>query len=96
MSIKDNGNLILKCSNCQKPLVDLFIVDSSANFNWKCVAECCFCGDKSFITDVKGMFRPGGCITVDEKNPDHFLYDTYIDDIIYDEEKIIFKTSKGR
>lgn len=94
--IKDGGNIILYCSNCNKPLVDLFITDTQNDFVWKCVAECCYCNDKSFIQEVKGMFRPGGCVTVDKENPDHFTQDTLLADIIHDEEKIIFKTERAK
>lgn len=96
MKIKDCGNIILKCSNCNKPLVDLLITDSEADIKWKCVAECCYCGDKSFITEINGMFRPGGCITIDRNNPDHFVQNTLLIDIINDEDKIVFKTEKGK
>lgn len=95
MKINDHGNIIIYCSNCNKPLVDLFITDAKADLNWKCVAECCYCGDKSFIKEVKGVFRPGGCVTIDENNPDHFTQDTLLQDIIQEDEKIIFKTSLG-
>lgn len=96
MKIKDGGNIVISCSNCNKPLVDLLITDPEADFNWKCVAECCYCGDKSFIKEVKGVFRPGGCVTVSKDNPDHFFQDTLLADIIHDNEKIIFKTEKGK
>jgi hypothetical protein len=95
MKIKDDGNVIIYCSNCNKPLIDLLITNSDADFIWKCIAECCYCGDKSFIKEVKGIFRPGGCVTVNEKNPDHFTQDTLLLDIITEEDRVIFKTEKG-
>lgn len=96
MKIEDHGNLIISCSNCNKPLVDLFITNTEADIQWQCVAECCYCGDKSFIKDVKGIFRPGGCITVDKENPDHFIQDTLLTDIVTENNKIIFKTARGK
>lgn len=96
MKIKDDGNVIISCSNCNKPLVDLFITDAEADLIWNCVAECCYCGDKSFIKEVKGIFRPGGCVTIDEKNPDHFKLNTLLVDIVTNEDKVIFKTQKGQ
>ena len=43
----DGGHVYIKCSNCNKPLVDLLIVGPNAKkpdgtpFIWNCVANCC-------------------------------------------------------
>jgi hypothetical protein len=65
-------------------------------FVWKCVAECCYCNDKSFITEVKGIFRAAGFIVEDKENPDHYTEITNLDDIVINEDNILFKTSRRK
>lgn len=48
----------LKCSNCEKDLVDIwFGVPSQQVFKLR--ATCPYCGDKSFIKEIKGNFFLG-------------------------------------
>ena len=101
-TLVDGGHIILECSNCNKPLVDIFIVkpdakrEDGSDFLWRCQAECCYCKDKSFIKEVKGIFRPGGIIKVSPDNPDS--YDNIVDiaDINYEDDYVLFKTSRVR
>jgi hypothetical protein len=65
--LKDGGHVILRCSKCNKPLADIWRtrpseVDPRTNklFEWKFVAECCYCGDKSYITTILGGLHVGG------------------------------------
>jgi hypothetical protein len=98
----DGGHVIIKCSNCNKPLVDVLIVKPNEKksdgtpFIWKCVAECCYCSDKSFITEIKGIFRAAGFIVEDKENPEHYTEITNLDDIVIDEDNILFKTSRRK
>ena len=100
--LKDGGHVILECSNCNKPLVDLFIVkpnekrEDGTDFIWKCQAGCCYCNDKSFITEVKGIFRPGGIIKVSDENEDVYRNIVDIVDIEYDDNFVLFKTSRKK
>jgi hypothetical protein len=65
--LKDGGHVIIKCSSCHKPLVDVWrtrpdLKDPRTGkpFEWKIVAACCYCNDKSYITTVLGGFHIGG------------------------------------
>ena len=69
--LKDGGHVILACSACGKPLVDIWIIKADAiNPNtgkvleWKMVALCCYCGDRSFQETVHGRYALG-CIGKD-------------------------------
>jgi hypothetical protein len=65
--LQDGGHVIIRCSGCNKPLVDIWRtrpnqIDPRTNkpFEWKFIAECCYCGDKSYLTTVLGGFHIGG------------------------------------
>jgi hypothetical protein len=65
--LKDGGHIIIRCSNCNKPLADIWRTRpnmkdprTSKLFEWKFVAECCYCKDKSYITTVSGGVHIGG------------------------------------
>jgi hypothetical protein len=67
VKIKDGGHVIIRCSNCNKPLVDIWRTRPDAKdpatgktFEFKFVAECCYCKDISYITTVQGVFHIGG------------------------------------
>jgi hypothetical protein len=45
--------IVIECSNCRAPLVEVIIVKDTDEEN-KVVAECCHCGDKSFQTIIRG------------------------------------------
>lgn len=47
---------ILECSNCWCPLVEIKITNHDVDTKWKLIAECPYCGDKSFAFDVKGLY----------------------------------------
>jgi hypothetical protein len=57
--IKDAGHIILKCSNCGKELVDIWITHPDMSVLTTIVAQCCFCGDKSFSKKIDGIFHVG-------------------------------------
>jgi hypothetical protein len=65
--LEDGGHVIIKCSSCKRPLVDIWCtrpdrIDPRTNqpFLWKFVAHCCYCGGKSYPTEVKGGLHIGG------------------------------------
>lgn len=57
--IKDDGHIVLKCSSCGKELVDIWVTHKEMPVKTTLVAECCFCGDKSFEKSVDGVFHLG-------------------------------------
>jgi hypothetical protein len=61
----DGGHFVLKCSNCDKPLVDIWKTRPKETLDGSPVktrlqAECCYCGDHSKAEVVIGGFHPGG------------------------------------
>ena len=100
--LKDGGHVILECSNCNKPLVDIFIVkpdakkEDGSDFIWRCQAECCYCNDKSFIKNVVGIFRPAGIIKITDENEECYKNIVNIVDIEYDNDYVLFKTSRSK
>lgn len=76
VGLRDGGHVILSCSACGKPLVDIWVVKADAvnpvtgrPFEWKVVALCCYCGDRSFQQTVRGRYALG-CYGRDVPNPD--------------------------
>ena len=59
--IEDNEHVILCCSDCDKPLIDVWVTRSEYPAKHQIRAECYFCGDQSFIANVKGAFHLGAC-----------------------------------
>ena len=94
--LTDNGHIYLSCSSCNKKLVDLFIVKKDETLNWKTVAKCCYCGDKSFITEVSGMFRPCGIMEVSESDPDESKMITELTNVKTENDIIVFYTVKAK
>lgn len=65
--LQDGGHVIIRCSVCNKPLADIWRTRPEMKdprtgkaFEWKFVAECCYCGNESYITTVLGGFHIGG------------------------------------
>ena len=59
--LENNEHVIVHCSNCDKPLVDVWVTRSEYPVKNQIRASCCFCDDDSFIVDVDGAFHLGGC-----------------------------------
>lgn len=66
VGLKDCGHVILSCSACGKPLVDIWLIKPNAidpairqPFRWKGKAICCYCGDESFPEEWQGRFASG-------------------------------------
>lgn len=57
--IKDYGHTYIKCSNCDAPLVDIWVVDKDFPVTWKLKANCPHCGDHSFLYEIKGRYYYG-------------------------------------
>jgi hypothetical protein len=99
--LKDGGHIFLECSNCNKKLVDIFIVKPDAKkedgtpIKWNCQAECCYCNDKSFIKEISGIFRPAGIIKLNEDSEDAYKNITDITNIDYDDDFVFFKTARS-
>jgi hypothetical protein len=80
--IKDDGHILLKCSNCDKELIDIWLTHTEMPIKTKIAAVCCFCGDKSFQKEIKGVYHLSACKNLS------------INNIINDNEVFIIQTSQ--
>lgn len=60
LGLKDGGHNILVCSNCEKPLADVWVCDAKSDLKLKYWATCPYCGDHSYEKEIKGGVAPGG------------------------------------
>lgn len=104
--LKDAGHTILRCSGCNKPLVDIWRtrpnqIDPRTHkpFEWKFVAQCCYCNDKSYITTVQGGVHIGG-YGVDTHDANEAIEKTTIVEQLpmpgREEDVILIKTARCR
>jgi len=78
----EHSHTILKCSSCRRQLIDVCVVKPDEPFTWHIKAECPFCGDASFASEIKGGFLLGWCEQV------------RMVDVVTDGDKITVKTIK--
>lgn len=83
--LEDGGHVIVRCSNCNAGLLDIWrTLPHAVNprtgkvFQWKVRANCPFCGDRSFVTEVEGVFHVGGYGEVKHDNEDDDIPSTVI------------------
>ena len=91
---QDGGHVILECSSCRVPLVDIFVIQPDQNFDWKCRAKCCYCGDSSFEKDVHGLFRYSGAQKPRENDEDTDLV-TQVTHLESEGQSVLFHTAPG-
>lgn len=68
--LRDDGHVIVCCSNCRAALVDIWRTRPHEPQEWKVRATCPFCGDKSFTATIKGGFHQGGVALAKDDEPD--------------------------
>lgn len=95
-TITDGEHVILRCSNCNRKLVDVWITSPEEVVTSTVLAKCGYCGDKSFEKKIKGSFHIGA---TDES----LILDTQFLDINMDStrtiitsQKVLVTTTKGR
>lgn len=82
VGLKDGGHVYVRCSNCEAILMDLWKTlpkNGEKEIKWKVRANCPFCGDKSFVHDVEGVFHKGGYGKVKEDDPNDDFPSTVIE-----------------
>lgn len=77
--LADGGHSYLSCSDCNAWLVDVWVTRPNEEMVWKLQAECPFCGDRSFVTELKGGFHYGGAYTPNPEDPDDQFLSTRIE-----------------
>jgi len=68
--LKDGGHHHIRCSNCNAPLVDVWITRPDEDVVWSLQFNCVHCEDHSFIQTVKGGFHIGPGIEPNPAYPD--------------------------
>lgn len=106
IGLVDGGHTYLECSSCGNKLIDIFHTQPDAidprtgePFQWKMRAQCCYCGDKSYIKDITGKFHIGGYGEDKEDDPNDDIPRTKMNgdytEIIDGEEVLVIKTVKA-
>ena len=92
--VENGKKVIIKCSNCDEELVEIWIVRPNAEITSNIVAECPHCNDKSFMQTIDGQF----CIGKVESGRTLLVnipttYDTSESGMLV--QNILIKTEKG-
>jgi len=97
VGLKDGGHVYLRCSNCNAILMDCWRTQPDAInprtgkvFTWKIRANCPWCGDQSFSTEVTGVIHIGGYGVPKEDNEDDDIPSTSIDPPDFDPDTNTF------
>lgn len=90
--LTDGKHEIVHCSNCGKHLVDVWITQPDFEMTSEIVAECPYCGDKSFPKKVEGSFHLGH---TDDTTIDHMENKLDLDDEGKLLQKVFLKVKKG-
>lgn len=96
--LKDAGHHILVCSNCERNLADIWVIDPNAQITEKYWANCPYCGDKSYQQQISGGVAPGGYARpIDGVSNEDWPLLTLIEDYLYPEDgSIQLKIIKNR
>jgi hypothetical protein len=95
VSVVDGKHTILTCSNCRKPLADIWVTRPDPDFRWKVKAACCFCGDSSFEREVVGRFHYSGYGLPNEDDEEDSRMATVVTRPEWDGDRVTLYTGKG-
>lgn len=82
-NLVDGEHVILECSNCGCPLVDLWVVMPHSKITFEYQAGCPHCGDKSFKKTVSGKLHTG------------YTDYTFFKETKMEDNTVFFEMSKG-
>lgn len=99
IGLKDGGRVTLSCSACRNPLMTIWITRPDEKIDgkiveWKVVAKCCYCKDSSYERVIKGGFHHSGFGLVNKHDSEMDTPVTVVEDIILEDDKVIFKIKK--
>lgn len=77
--LRDGGHNYLSCSNCRAMLMDVFITRPHEPELYKVRATCPWCGDTSFVADIRGGFHYGGYGVLKPGDDDEDVASTVVD-----------------
>jgi hypothetical protein len=94
--LKDNGHVIIECSNCNAGLVDIWKTRPYEPHSWKVKANCPFCGNSSFTKEIKGGFHQGGMALSKEDEPDEdSAVSTVVENFEIEGDTFVFNVKKA-
>lgn len=57
--LEDGGHVVVRCSNCNVPLLDIWVTRPQEEYEWNVMANCGHCGDHSWPVSFKGGWHYG-------------------------------------
>lgn len=100
--LEDGGSIILKCSNCDNKLVEVWRTRPNEKLGkndviWKLRAICCYCGDKSYPIQFKGGFHYKGIgKVIDKTRPEDEIDVTKVINAEPVGDEVVFYTEKAK
>jgi len=102
VGLEDGGHVYISCSNCDATLMDIWRTMPNAinpqtqkPFFWEIIANCPFCGDKSYKVPVEGIFHSGGYGKIKEDDPEQDIPSTVVEDFNSEGNVITFNIKKA-
>ena len=93
--LKDGGHVYPSCSNCNAILMDIWRTRPHEPEVWKVRANCPFCGDKSFATEVQGGFHFGGFGLIKQDDEDDDIPSTTVESWDIQGDTFVFNIRKA-
>lgn len=59
MRMEDLEKVIIECSSCNTPLIEIWITHPDVKATTEVIVKCAICGDKSFAKEIKGKYYMG-------------------------------------
>ena len=75
--VTNHKHEVIRCSNCEKGLVDVWVTRPDFPIAQALRADCPFCNDQSYIVDIQGGFHLGPCdgVSITACNTDGSRYE---------------------
>lgn len=94
-ALQDGGHTYLSCSDCQAWLYEIWITRPGEQSSWKVKATCPYCGDGSFVEEIKGGFHHGPAYTQNPDDPDDQKLATVLERVEQESDLFIFHLKKA-
>lgn len=92
--IVDGDHIIVRCSNCRKPLCDAWITQPKLKLKTNLTASCDYCGGASSTVKVEGKFQLAGTDDSGMADIKHDFVDNDDKNFIYQKMHVITKRRK--
>lgn len=88
--IRDGGDIVLNCKNCESPLLILWVTRPEAKYDWVVKANCPYCGEGTEQYNVHGMFHQAPFHIVTDEETMENEADLYIETFVENDGVIEF------